>query len=475
MNKLLRLLPALLLLLLLAGCGRIQEDIVVENDGSATATYEVTADSALYPELMKYQTRLHPTTIEPLTDGDRQGFRATYDIRALDELPGRLNEFVYIDGKSYDVQHSTQFFYDTYVLSCEHVATNDPIFRARKMAKPADLDGASYAFTLHLPVAAFHSNADNVADDGRTLTWDFGEAIWDEEHRTVQLAFRLWNRAHIAMAAAAILLFLLLAACALLRFRRTLVGVWKGLFGFALAAAVVTTGIAASGLRQPPCPVPQLFQAPSAYDALLLRLRTMAGRAPQHVRMNRTETIGGEVFTPTVTTDEQPTEVGTRQYPVVHLIDEAAEARINDDIRQSIQGILPKDDASHFDMERLSYAVKCDTADTLSLIVCESVHIKMAAHEATNVVTLTYDKATGLRKTLSDYSAVTPDDVRKRLETDLFRYVTAGKPPQKYQPRFQGQLTLGDFFVTQDGEVWLYFPRYELSDYATGATCMQIL
>lgn len=75
-----------LLLLSLSVCGQIQEDIAVAEDGSATATYEVTAESALYPELMKYRARLRPTTIEPLTDGDRQGFRATYEFRSLDEM-----------------------------------------------------------------------------------------------------------------------------------------------------------------------------------------------------------------------------------------------------------------------------------------------------------------------------------------------------------------------------------------------------
>ena len=477
MKKFVFLLLAALSLLALSGCAKIHEDMVISADGSVTARYEVVANEALYNDLMQAQQGLKADQMEPAAEGQMKGFTATYQIDNVKNLPKRLNEFVKIDDKTYRVDAQSTFFYDRYALAFSPSVGNKYMNQGGKKKPSGEKgpDDPDYTFTLHLPAAPEETNADDVSADGCTLTWDFTENLFTPG-KAGHATFRVWNRTHIALVGILIVLLLAGAAVSMLRYRKAPTNQWKAIFAVCLAAAVAVAGWTAYTLRQPPeakAPAqPQQEQAqdnePGAAEKLADQAKSLVTGEPTITKLD-SKTVGGAISTTTVTTEEETSDIGTRKTPVVHLGDKSAEQKINADIQQAISAIQPKLDDPYLACDKRSFDVKCDTADTLSLVICELSYDKGANGNHNRYVTLTYDKKTGARKPLGDYSGITAQEVLEKARTQLVSYHD-GK-----QIKQQGNTPkLEQFFVTQDGQVWLLFQPYEMSYGAAGATCIQV-
>lgn len=73
------------------------------------------------------------------------------------------------------------------------------------------LDQVQYNFTLNLPVKPETQNADSVAGDGKSLTWNLKKTISEGKDVRMQASYRIYNQAHIVLTVGIIVLALLLA------------------------------------------------------------------------------------------------------------------------------------------------------------------------------------------------------------------------------------------------------------------------
>ena len=485
MKKSLLVLFAALFLLAFSGCAKLHEDMEISADGSVTARYEVVASEMLYNDLMQAQAGLGADNVEPAAEGNMKGFTATYNIDKLENMPKRMNAFAQIDGKSYQVGKQSNFFYDRYTLNFAPSVGNKYMSQGGKKKAPDKKgpDDPEYTFTLHLPAANEETNADDISADGRTLTWDFTDNLFAPA-KAGKAAFRVWNRTHILLIALLIVLCLAGAAFSMMQFRKVPEGKWKGLFGIFLAAAIAIAGWSVYTLRQEPTngneaaqQMQQAMQQKKEQEqeenkdpGLLDKAKSAVTGEPTITPLD-SKTVGGAISTTTVTTEEETSNIGTRNTPVVHLADESVAKKINTDIQQAIAAIAGNPDDSRMARDTRDFDVKCDTADTLSIVVFEDAYYKGANGTHVQYVTLTYDKKTGTRKSLSDYSSITPQDANAKAQETLVCYgdVSRNAPFQGYNlPE------MDKFFVTQDGQVWLLFPPYKMSAGAFGATCIQV-
>lgn len=486
MKKSLLVLFAALFLLAFSGCAKLHEDMEISADGSVTARYEVVASEMLYKDLMQAQGGLNADKIEPAAEGNMKGFTATYNIDKLEDMPARMNAFAKIDGKTYQVGKQSNFFYDRYTLNFAPSVGNQYMSQGDKKKAPdkKGSDDPEYTFTLHLPAANEETNADEVSADGRTLTWDFTDNFFAPT-KAGKAAFRVWNRTHILLIGLLIVLCLAGAAFSMMQFRKAPEGKWKGLFGIFLAAAIAVAGWSVYTVRQAPTngneAAQQMQQAmqqkkeqeqQEAKDPGLLDKAKSAVTGEPTITPLESKTVGGAISTTTVTTEEETSDIGTRRTPVAHLSDESVAQKINTDIQQAVSAIAGKPDDSKMAKDDRSFEVKCDTADTLSIVILENAYYKGANGNHGKYVTLTYDKKTGARKSLSDYSSVTSQDAEAKAKAQLIRYGDSADVTSHYQG--YGSVKLDKFFVTQEGAVWLLFDPYAMADGATGATCIQI-
>ncbi|WP_294160221.1 hypothetical protein [uncultured Selenomonas sp.] len=486
MKKSLLVLFAALFLLAFSGCAKIHEDMEISADGSVTAKYEVVASEMLYGDLMQAQAGIQADKVEPAAEGNMKGFTATYNIDKLENMPARMNAFAKIDGKTYQVDKQSNFFYDRYTLNFAPSVGNKYMNQGGKKKAPDKKgpDDPEYTFTLHLPAANEETNADDISADGRTLTWDFTDNLFAPA-KAGKAAFRVWNRTHILLIALLIVLCLAGAAFSMMQFRKVPEGKWKGLFGVFLAAAIAIAGWSVYTLRQEPTngneaaqQMQQAMQQKKEQEqeenkdpGLLDKAKSAVTGEPTITKLD-SKAAGGEISTTTVTTEEETDELGTRKTPVVHLSDESVEQKINADIQQVISPDSENTSVNYVKNKR-SYEVKCDTKDTLCLVIYKYAMGKGAAHGMSKFITLTYDKKTGEHKSLSDYAGITPQDVETMAQTQLLHYGDATDASSHYQRPHDG-VKLDKFFVSQDGQVWLLFDAYEMADGATGPTCIQI-
>lgn len=194
-------------------------------------------------------------------------------------------------------------------------------------------------------------------------------------------------------------------------------------------------------------------------------------RKAHKVTQLASQTVGGAIATDTVTSRDESADITRALVPVVHLDNAAVEQKINDDIRRSIASILPASKEG-LEWEKLTYEVKSDSEETLSIVIRENYLPQKAMHDAIRYAALNYDKKTGARRGLAEYSSITPQEAQARAQAELISY-NGGKDATRYYQK--GALpTLGKFFVTQDGHAWLLFDPYEMAAFAAGATCIQI-
>ena len=485
MKKSLMALLAALFLLAFSGCAKIHEDMEISADGSVTARYEVVASDMLYNDLMQAQAGIQADKVEPAAEGNMKGFTATYNIDKLENLPARMNAFAQIDGKTYQVGKQSNFFYDCYTLNFAPSVGNKYMNQGgkKKASEKKGPDDPEYTFTLHLPAANEETNADDVSADGRTLTWDFTDNLFAPA-KAGKAAFRVWNRTHIMLVALLIVLCLAGAAFSMMQFRKAPEGKWKGLFGIFLAAAIAIAGWSAYTVRQAPTngneaaqQTQQAMQQKKEQEqeenknpGLLDKAKSAVTGEPTITKLD-SKTVGGAISTTTVTIDEETSDVGTRKTPVVHLSDESVAQKINTDIQQAVSAIAGKPDDPNMARDTRGFDVKCDTADTLSLVISEDASYTGANGNHVQYVTLTYDKKTGARKSLSDYSSITSQEATAGAQNQLLRYGDGSNA--HYQKPYK-EPKMDKFFVTQDGQLWLMFAPYEMSDGASGATCIQL-
>lgn len=472
-----------LLLLAFSGCAKLHEDMEISADGSVTATYEVVANEILYDDLMKAQARLKADKIEPAAEGKMKGFTATYNVDQLENLPARMNEFAEIDGKVYQVVKQSNFFYDRYALNFAPTIGNKYMEQGSKK-KPSgekDPNNPEYTFTLHLPSANEETNADDVSADGRTLTWDFTDNFFTSG-KAGTVAFRIWNRAHILLIAIFIALCIAGATFSMVQFRKAPASKWKGLFAGFLVVAIAVAGWSVYTVCQTPAkgnvPMQQAQQQkqeeqseePSAIESLAGKAKSAVTGEPTITQLD-SKTVGGAISTTTVTTKEETDEFGTLKTPVVQLADESIAEKINTDIQQAVSAIAGKR-GPNTGRDNRTFDVKCDTADTLSIVICEIDAPKGGNGNHAKYVALTYDKRTGVRKSLSDYSNITAQDVEVKAQSQLLAYKN-GENATKYVLNASSP-KMDQLFVTQDGKVWLLFQPYNMAAGVAGATCIQV-
>ena len=193
--------------------------------------------------------------------------------------------------------------------------------------------------------------------------------------------------------------------------------------------------------------------------------------ARKRVQTVSSNKVGGIVKTGEVTAMNEQKGVSLRQIPIVELDDSSVKKKINDDITQTVVPLL-QTSQDGLKWEKLTYDVKCDTAYTISIVVRESYQTERAMHEAIRYVTLNYDKKTGKRRTLDEYTTFTSTDALSKARTELVSYETGNRATKYFLDMTHPKTD--KFFVTQDGHVWVLFDPYEIAAFAAGATCINV-
>lgn len=173
MKKTLKLfLPIMLMLFILTGCVSINYEITLKEDGTGTVAYiygieksyleEMETSGEEMTEEMKKNAKSNGYTIESYSDDQIEGFKATKAIKDLSEMS--LEEAF---GKEYITDSENN------KIKLEKKG-NKTIFSQNAIIDLTKVDSsmATMKYTIKLPEKVGENNAQEVSEDGKTLTWN---------------------------------------------------------------------------------------------------------------------------------------------------------------------------------------------------------------------------------------------------------------------------------------------------------------
>ena len=180
-----------------AGCIKAEESVTIKEDGSSTMVTRMVgnmfAAEALKATKNEFVAENPDAVVKDVNDGDM---------------------FTAVEGRNAGVTVTRSWFYNAYTFDLfakgeeTDMGAQDP--ESKKMVQGM-LDQVQYNFTLNLPVKPETQNADSVAGDGKSLTWNLKKTISEGKDVRMQASYRIYNQAHIALTVGIIVLALLLA------------------------------------------------------------------------------------------------------------------------------------------------------------------------------------------------------------------------------------------------------------------------
>ena len=157
-------------------------------------------------------------------------------------------------------------------------------------------------------------------------------------------------------------------------------------------------------------------------------------------------------------------------YPVVHLKDKAAvEAKINADIRSQIADMENELNYA-YDEEKVSYKLKYEGKDYISLILCVWTYNHGAAHGMPYYRGVTYSKQTGARMGIRDFVKIGSDDAWRIYNLTVFSGSGKVLTRQQLFRDYASQPLSGNFYLAGRGQVGLIYQPYQLAAFAYGMT-----
>lgn len=202
-----------------AGCIKAEESVTIKEDGSSTMVTRMVSNmfaaEALKATKNEFVAENPDAVVKDVNDGDMTGYEVTVSYPDIETLAAKGGDmFTAVEGRNAGVTVTRSWFYDAYTFDLfakgeeTDMGAQDP--ESKKMVQGM-LDQVQYNFTLNLPVKPETQNADSIAGDGKSLTWNLKKTISEGKDVRMQASYRIYNQAHIALTVGIIVLALLLA------------------------------------------------------------------------------------------------------------------------------------------------------------------------------------------------------------------------------------------------------------------------
>ena len=199
-----------------AGCIKAEESVTIKEDGSSTMVTRMVGNMFAAEALKATKNEFvaeNPDAV--VKDVNMTGYEVTVSYPDIETLAAKGGDmFTAVEGRNAGVTVTRSWFYDAYTFDLfakgeeTDMGAQDP--ESKKMVQGM-LDQVQYNFTLNLPVKPETQNADSVAGDGKSLTWNLKKTISEGKDVRMQASYRIYNQAHIALTVGIIVLALLLA------------------------------------------------------------------------------------------------------------------------------------------------------------------------------------------------------------------------------------------------------------------------
>ena len=196
-----------------AGCFQGESDLKIDADGKVTLNTEVMGVPLLREHIEGWKNDMErsnrATEIVPVASGNMSGYKVTTQYQSIEQFAAQNNDiFNQVPGKAKGIQQRKGWFYDAYNFDFISEAPEDSSEYLDNAIVQSMMPQIKFDMVINLPYAAEKNNAHHVANDNKTLNWNLASSITSGKNVSVQVQFRIWNKAKIAVTLAAIILLL---------------------------------------------------------------------------------------------------------------------------------------------------------------------------------------------------------------------------------------------------------------------------
>lgn len=212
MKKILVVLMTLFITAFCTGCFKGEFGLTIKEDGSAVVHQKVLGIPALKNDLENQKRKdlsEYPNAdVRTIREGNMSGYVLTKEYANIGEVA------LFKDlgnGKGHGLRCHKGWFYDYYDMDVV-IEVNDNVLDEGQEFEQMALSQIQMNSVLNLPYPAKTSNADNVTNEGKTLTWNMVNALLGNEDLHMKAGFQIWHKQNIiaTAVAAVVLLFIML-------------------------------------------------------------------------------------------------------------------------------------------------------------------------------------------------------------------------------------------------------------------------
>ncbi len=216
MKKIYGLLLMLTMCFVVSGCFSGNGTMTIGENGSVDYEYIFVGDKEVFGNEVEKQGEMlrdklnSSAKVEPYKNGSMSGYKLSAHYPSIGEYARNLTSEY---NKDWQVKRVKGWFFDAYSFDFpfryeQHFKHIDPRLEGLTQAMVAT---GEMEIKFNLPYAADSSNADNVTNNNKTLTWDLAEAFSVGADKDIQVKFKIWHKSHVIITAIVIGVLILIS------------------------------------------------------------------------------------------------------------------------------------------------------------------------------------------------------------------------------------------------------------------------
>ncbi len=193
-----------------AGCFQGKSDLTIGDDGKVTLHNELIGVPLMSEPIEGLKNDMERSQyvkeITPIANGNMSGYRITMQYETIQQFAAQ-EIGLFRDGKGKGIQQRKGWFFDAYNFDFSVDAPEEGAYLDNPFVQSM-MPQISFELVINLPYAVEKTNAHNISNEGKTLTWNLSSAITSGKNISMQSQFRIWHKDKILLTIAVIILLL---------------------------------------------------------------------------------------------------------------------------------------------------------------------------------------------------------------------------------------------------------------------------
>ena len=192
-----------------AGCFQGKSDLTIDDDGRVTLHNELIGVPLMQEPIEGLKNDMERSQfvkeITPIARGNMSGYRITMQYETVQQFAAQ--EISLFRNGGGNIQQHKGWFFDAYNFNFAVDAPEEGEYLDNPFVQSL-MPQISFELVINLPYAVEQTNAHNISNEGKTLTWNLTSAITSGKNISMQTQFRIWHKEKIALTIAIIILLL---------------------------------------------------------------------------------------------------------------------------------------------------------------------------------------------------------------------------------------------------------------------------